>query len=110
MRMDEAHHYDLGFAGGEASVIARIGPVRQELARRTVPPGPVTPVVDIRTADLGPDTIAFSVEGGEPVAELDGRYPSTQVAGGFTGRVIGMYVTEGTAAFDWFEYLPATDA
>jgi hypothetical protein len=28
------------------------------------------------------------------------------VAGGFTGRVVGMYVTEGRAAFDWFEYVP----
>ncbi|MFD8723093.1 hypothetical protein ACFV2H_35285 [Streptomyces sp. NPDC059629] len=24
------------------------------------------------------------------------------MAGGFTGRVIGMYVTEGRVAFDWF--------
>jgi xylan 1,4-beta-xylosidase len=110
VRMDEAHHYDLEVAGGEVSVIARIGPVRQELARRPLPSGPVTLVVDIRTADLGPDTIAFSTEGGEPLAELDGRHLSTQVATGFTGRVIGMYVTEGTAAFDWFEYLPATGA
>ncbi|WP_399498616.1 hypothetical protein [Streptomyces sp. P17] len=30
---------------------------------------------------------------------------STQVAGGFTGRVIGMYVTEGSAALDGFAYL-----
>ncbi len=39
------------------------------------------------------------------LAELDGRCLSTEVAGGFTGRVIGMYVTEGRAAFDWFEYM-----
>jgi hypothetical protein len=55
----------------------------------------------------GPDTIAFSVETAQgvlPLAELDGRYLSTQVAGGFTGRVIGLYVTEGTAAFDWCEH------
>ena len=38
------------------------------------------------------------------IAELDGRYLSTEVAGGFTGRVIGMYAAEGTVAFDWFEY------
>ncbi|WP_440581592.1 hypothetical protein [Streptomyces viridochromogenes] len=31
---------------------------------------------------------------------------STQVAGGFAGRVVGLYVTEGHAAFDWFEYVP----
>ncbi|MFE0257082.1 hypothetical protein [Streptomyces sp. NPDC059010] len=29
---------------------------------------------------------------------------STQVAGGFTGRIVGMYVTGGGAGFDWFEY------
>ncbi|MBA4863372.1 hypothetical protein H1V43_18685 [Streptomyces sp. PSKA54] len=54
----------------------------------------------------GPDTIVFSLGGAEPVrlAELDGRYVSTEVGTGFTGRVIGMYVTEGTAAFDWFDY------
>ncbi|MBY8853472.1 hypothetical protein K7G98_36675, partial [Saccharothrix sp. MB29] len=30
---------------------------------------------------------------GEPLAEIDGRYLSTEVATGFTGRVIGMYAT-----------------
>ncbi|MGW1626081.1 beta-xylosidase family glycoside hydrolase [Streptomyces sp. NPDC002172] len=40
------------------------------------------------------------------LAELAGRYLSTEVAGGFTGRVIGMYVAEGRAAFDWFAYMP----
>ncbi|MGD0558891.1 MAG: hypothetical protein ABSA93_28435, partial [Streptosporangiaceae bacterium] len=38
------------------------------------------------------------------LAELDGRYLSTEVAGGFTGRVIGMYATIGTVRFDWFDY------
>jgi xylan 1,4-beta-xylosidase len=114
VRMDEAHHYDIEVAGGEVSVIARIGPVRQELARRPLPSGPVTLVVECRTATsataTGPDAITFAVEGGAPLAEVDGRYLSTQVATGFTGRVIGMYVTEGSAAFDWFEYVPANGA
>ncbi|MFG1885663.1 hypothetical protein [Micromonospora sp. NPDC049102] len=55
------------------------------------------------------DMIAFEVEtadGHVLLAELDGRYLSTEVAGGFTGRVIGMYVTDGIAAFDWFDYRP----
>ncbi|MFD8341290.1 hypothetical protein ACFV2C_03245 [[Kitasatospora] papulosa] len=43
----------------------------------------------------------------EVLAELDGRYLTTEVAGGFTGRVIGMYATRGEAAFDWFELRPA---
>ncbi|GAA4004831.1 glycoside hydrolase family 43 protein [Streptomyces plumbiresistens] len=125
VRLDEAHHYDVEVAGGEVSVVARIGPVRQCLARRAVPSGPVTLVVEVRTTSPvpptvtssreqapgvrpgGPDTVVLSVEGGEPLAELDGRYLSTQVAGGFTGRVIGMYVTEGSASFDWFAYTPS---
>ncbi|MFE0196336.1 glycoside hydrolase family 43 protein, partial [[Kitasatospora] papulosa] len=59
----------------------------------------------------GPDTLrlGYETEDGhvEVLAELDGRYLTTEVAGGFTGRVIGMYATRGEAAFDWFELRPA---
>ena len=37
-------------------------------------------------------------------AQLDGRYLSTEVTGGFLGRMIGMYAVGGDAAFDWFDY------
>ncbi|MER6125621.1 glycoside hydrolase family 43 protein [Streptomyces sp. NPDC001795] len=130
VRMDEAHHYDIEVSGGAVSVLARIGPLRQCLARQHVPPGEVTLAIGIRTTGVlpptvsaadraaddalgvrpgGPDTITFSLGGPTPVtlAELDGRYLSTQIATGFTGRVIGMYATEGSVAFDWFEYEPA---
>ncbi|MEW1830973.1 glycoside hydrolase family 43 protein [Streptomyces sp. NPDC088196] len=112
VRIDEAHHYDIEVAGGAATVFARIGPVRQRIADHALEPGPVTLTVAITAtgaATRGPDTLTFSVEGAEgavELAELDGRYLSTQVAGGFTGRVIGMYATEGEAAFDWFDYQP----
>lgn len=43
------------------------------------------------------------------LAELDGRYLSTEVAGGFTGRVVGMYAAAGTMRFDWFDYAPLGD-
>jgi xylan 1,4-beta-xylosidase len=134
VRLDEAHHYDIEVAGGQASVIARIGPLRQQVASHPVPPGPLTLAIDIRTDDVlppslskadqltdeplgvyatGPDTIAFSLQAGDthPVllAELDGRYLSTEVATGFTGRVIGMYVIEGTVHFDWFDYPTGAD-
>ncbi len=116
VRLDEAHHYDLEVSGGTAAVIARIGPLRQRVAEHAVPAGPVALAVEIRATrdpgtQHGPDTLAFSVGtagGTVRLAELDGRYLSTEVAAGFTGRVIGMYVTEGRAAFDWFEYAPAT--
>ncbi|GGL18312.1 glycoside hydrolase 43 family protein [Sphaerisporangium melleum] len=127
LRLDEAHHYDIEVYQGEASAIARIGPLRQVVARCPVPPGPLTLFIDVRTTGIlpptvtaagqvdagplgvgphGPDTVSLGVETGERVvlAELDGRYLSTEVATGFTGRVAGMYVTEGDAAFDWFDY------
>jgi hypothetical protein len=118
VRLDEGHHYDLEVAGGTAAVIARIGPLRQRVAAHPVPAGPVTLAVEIRTTrhpgpGTGPDTVAFSVETSEGVvrlADLDGRYLSTEVATGFTGRVIGMYVTEGRASFDWFDYAPTTSS
>lgn len=42
--------------------------------------------------------------------ELDGKYLSTRVAGGFVGTNLGMYTTSNgemsnnKAAFDWFKY------
>ncbi|MFF4836455.1 hypothetical protein [Streptomyces sp. NPDC001315] len=109
------------------NVHARNGRVRQCVAEHAVPPGPITPAVETRTGGVlpptvttaeqeapgarvgGPDTIAFSAEsseGGVRLAELDGRSLSTQVAGGFTGRVVGMYGIEGSAAYDWFDHGP----
>ncbi|OAH16319.1 beta-xylosidase family glycoside hydrolase [Streptomyces jeddahensis] len=66
-----------------------------------------TPPRDART---GPDTVALGVE--EPdgtftvLGTLDGRCLSTEVAGGFTGRVIGLYPSAGTVHFDWCDYEP----
>jgi xylan 1,4-beta-xylosidase len=132
IRIDEAHHYELEVSAGTAGVVGRVGPFRQLFAERPVPAGPVTIAIATRTHDVlpptvtsaddlvtpgapvgvraaGSDTISFEIEttdGPVVLAELDGRYLSTEVASGFTGRVIGMYVTEGAAAFDWFDYQP----
>ena len=67
-----------------------------------IDPGPASDAVG-----TPPDVVRLGVEEGDrftPLAELDGRYLSTEVAGGFTARVIGMYAAEGTVAFDWYEY------
>ncbi|MEV4822703.1 hypothetical protein [Micromonospora sp. NPDC049274] len=129
----EAHHYDLEVQAGAVRVVGRVGPFGQVFASLDVPAGPLVLTVTTPTDDLYPptvtsaadltaadepfgvrpatsDMVAFEVETPEGrvlLAELDGRYLSTEVAGGFTGRVIGLYVTEGSAAFDWFDYRPA---
>lgn len=115
VRLDERHHYEVEVGGGAARALARIGPVRQVLADRTVPPGPLVLRIEVRATEpglgaptQGPDTVLLGVEdpGGTVtvLAELDGRYLSTEVAGGFTGRVVGMYAAAGTIRFDWFDY------
>ena len=56
---------------------------------------------------LDPDRIRLGFEHDgvfTVLAELDGRYLSTEVTGGYTGRVIGVYAAGGTASFDWFHY------
>ncbi|MBM2614897.1 glycoside hydrolase family 43 protein [Actinoplanes sp. LDG1-06] len=102
VRLDEAHHYDLEIDDGRARVVARIGPLRSVVAEQPVAPGPVELTVEFRTPEgfPGPDLIAFRVGDGPDLAALDGRYLSTEVATGFTGRVVGLYVTRGTAVFD----------
>ncbi|MFD7970556.1 glycoside hydrolase family 43 protein [Streptomyces clavifer] len=130
VRLDDAHHYQVERADGVVRAVARIGPLCQTVAERSVPAGPVTLRIDIGTTDVLPPTVTVRGTPPEPaapaglrvgapdtlrlgyetadgafelLAELDGRYLTTEVAGGFTGRVIGMYATHGSAAFDWFE-------
>ncbi|WP_240720915.1 hypothetical protein [Pseudarthrobacter sp. NamE2] len=65
----------------------------------------------------GPDRLELGYEqdGFNVLATIDGRYLSTEVAGGFTGRVIGVEALGGQARVNRFEYLagatePATGA
>jgi len=77
--------------------------------------GPVVLRIDMLATEAGldhplkePDMLHLGVENPDGaftvLAEFDGRYLSTEVAGGFTGRVIGMYAAAGTVRFDWFDY------
>lgn len=102
---------------GEVIVTARVGSLRPAVATRPAPAGPITLRIDVLAslpADQHPrkepDVLRLGVEAADGafdvLAELDGRYLSTEVTGGFTGRVIGMYAASGTVRFDWFDYEP----
>jgi xylan 1,4-beta-xylosidase len=114
VRLDELHHYEIEASAGEVRAIARIGPLRTVVATRPMPDGPAVLAIRVASAETlrdarsGPDTVSLGVEDQDgsftALAELDGRYLSTEVAGGFTGRVIGVYAAAGTVRFDWFEY------
>jgi beta-xylosidase len=115
IRLDERHHYEVEVTDGEVTALARIGPLRQALGTLArVRPGPVILRIDVEATPpglghpgQGPDIVSLGVQDGDDfivLAQLDGRYLSTEVAGGFTGRVIGLYATAGTVHFDWFGY------
>ncbi|WP_218123026.1 glycoside hydrolase family 43 protein [Actinomyces ruminicola] len=56
-----------------------------------------------------PDELVLGVRVGARDVELgrlDGRYLSTEVAGGFTGRVVGVRAVSGTATIERFGYRP----
>ncbi len=119
VRIDEEHHYEVEITGGVATAEARIGPLRAVLGTAAVGDDPVVVRLDITPDPAGwdprggPDTVRLAVEppAGDGVLELgrlDGRYLSTEVAGGFTGRVIGVFATAGTVAVDWVEFATST--
>jgi beta-xylosidase len=119
VRLDERHHYGVETASGTVQVLARIGPLHAVVATQSVPTGPVVVRIEVAATPevgdprSGPDTVSIGFEEPEGtftvLASLDGRYLSTEVAGGFTGRVIGMYAAAGTVHIDWFDYEPLTD-
>jgi hypothetical protein len=116
VRLDDRHHCEVEAQSGRVRVVARVGPLRTVLATRPVPDGPLVLRIEVSDppaggdARTGPDLLSLGLE--EPdgsfavLATLDGRYLSTEVAGGFTGRVIGPYATAGTVHVDWFDYEP----
>ena len=115
VRLDEQHHYEVEAGGGEVGVRARVGALGRWRSSGPVPEGPVVLRVETQPSGPSPDhprqepdvvRLGYETPTGRFVVldELDGRYLSTQVAGGFTGRVIGMYAVSGTVRFNWFAY------
>ena len=110
LRMDERHWYAVRVSAGTASAVVRIGDVEHQGASARVGDGPVH--VGIR-ADVaqnrGPDDVVLTVEASDGIVELgryDGRYLSSEVAGGFTGRVWGVVARSGSPALQRFVYSP----
>jgi beta-xylosidase len=119
VRMDGRHHLDLSLDGGQVSAVAQVGALRSVLGSLDVPPGDV--VLEIRavaseghfsSTALGPDLlVAGVVLGGEfiELGRLDGRYVSTEVAGGMTGRLAGVWCSTGSLVVRSFRYVGSDD-
>ena len=105
---DDTAHYEVAVRGDRVVARARAGPFTVDLGERPAPAGPVVLRIETGPPTGGPDTVSLGFEdaAGEVtvLAEVDGRYLSTEVTGGFIGRVLGLYAVGGDAAFDWFDY------
>jgi hypothetical protein len=115
LRIDETHWYAVRTDGRTVRATARIGPLQQDVGTAEVANEPLQLEVAAAPHPLdgqpgknhGPDEIELGFrQAGQFVmlARLDGRYLSTEVAGGFTGRVIGVSAGGGSAVLESFEY------
>lgn len=101
LRLDDRHWCAVIFQDGRATATVQIGDLRQQFEAVGVGTERATLRVSTappRTAPVpmgyaGPDDVVLAVlRGGETVeiARLDGRYFSTEVAAGFTGRMLAV--------------------
>jgi xylan 1,4-beta-xylosidase len=123
LRVDPQHEYGVSVCDGRVTALSQVGAVRAAIVERDVDnvsdgtgvPSAVAEdhttvyvsVVGAASGSGAPDTIVMGyLTGGERVelARLDGRYLSTEVAGGFTGRFFGITACSGRPAFSRFRY------
>jgi xylan 1,4-beta-xylosidase len=106
VRIDARHHLDLEVDSGRVRAVAQVGALRSVLGEVAVAPGEDV-VLEIRTLPgeghfsstaLAPDVLVAGLagpDGSTELGRLDGRYVSTEVAGGMTGRLGGVWCARG---------------
>ncbi|MCM3882772.1 hypothetical protein [Frankia sp. R82] len=113
VRFDDAHWAALERRGDVLSARVVVGPLDQTLATVTGIGTDQALAIravaypETRTFPEGPDQLHLGhLEDGEfrALAAVDGRYLSTEVAGGFTGRAVGVEAPGADAVLTRFEY------
>ncbi len=119
LRLDDRHQYRVEQTSDTVQARIRIGPAEVTLATADLPTDrtqPVRLVIRARRPQRGPGAraegpdeveLGWSGDGGfQHLAAVDGRYVSTEVAGGFTGRMIGFQQLEGDGEILAFSFEP----
>ena len=115
VRMDERHWYELRVRDRTVEVHAAAGALQSTVVMAGDLTGTTATLVVEACAPTahGPDDLRFAVVDDAGVHELhrlDGRYLSTEVAGGFTGRTIGLHALGNAATVLAVTYEPAANA
>lgn len=113
VRIDAAHWYGVERVGDILRARAVSDPFDQVLAEVAAQPGDILVIAAAgagrQSGSSGPDSIMLAVRRGDQrveLATLDGRHLSTEHAGGFTGRMIGIEALGGVASVARVAYRP----
>ncbi|MFJ4693760.1 hypothetical protein [Streptomyces sp. NPDC088766] len=118
VRVDPRHALELVVSDATVRAVWAVGGVRHPLGEREVPDEVVLEMRMLPSAGhefstaRGPDQVVAGVlEDGEftELGQVDGRYLSTEVAGGMTGRMVGVVSFHGQVTLRSFEHLGADD-
>jgi beta-xylosidase len=122
LRIDDAHHAEIRVDDETVVAVLTIGPAERRTSVQ-IPTTHTTVTLYVRVRPStgsgtheGPDEIELGCigpSGRMQVDAFDGRYLSTEVATGFTGRVVGILFHGGTTRVTEFRYssaLPPTDS
>jgi xylan 1,4-beta-xylosidase len=119
--VDDRNWYGLTYDGTTVEATLAIGPIEHSVGRHDIPAG-VVPTLRISAmpaallphgVSLEPDLIelAVTVDGAEHIfGAFDGRYLSTEVTGGFTGRVFGVQALTGQIELRHIHYAPVAES
>ncbi len=119
VRIDPSHAVELEVSGDRVRAVWAVGAVRHVLGDAALP---ADAELEIRLLPdeagspflgRGPDVVVAGIVDGGSFTELgrvDGRYLSTEVAGGMTGRMVGVVCRTGSVLVREFEYLGADTA
>lgn len=105
VRLDDGHWCGLEVRGSRVEAVAEVGGKAVDFGGRSETLDPSADRLWITSLPesvggghpgtlRGPDVLAIGL-GDQELARIDGRYISTEVAGGFTGRVVGVEVVDG---------------
>ena len=120
VRIDGRHHFDLEVGDAAVRAVVQIGEIRAVLGEVAADVGTDVALQlrmepapgSVFSTGLGPDRLVAGIVGGDgfvEIGQLDGRYLSTELAGGFTGRMVGFFCRQGTLEIRSFDYVGADD-
>jgi hypothetical protein len=117
LRLDDRHWYGLTFLDGQVRATVQVGDIHRELGAVAVAHGTVMLRIQsvqpssapVPLGNAGPDEVVLSLadgDGFDELGRLDGRYLSSEVASGFTGRMLAVGSTPAPSRVQAVRYVP----